>query len=272
MTVIKWEYVEVTPELAGKWLGKNDVNRKLREHRAAFIARAIDEGHWVETHQAIAFARSGRLLDGQHRLRAIIMANKAVKIWVATNVPEEAYKVMDSGLPRKMHERLGSDAKRTAVASTLWRMAGPRTTPHEYEIDLLLESLDGTFRRLEGVPRYTQNGKLNKASILAAMVLRLSNEKIGSERSAWMLDAIENYLRGEIVGVPKVVVSLYRQVIDGVNSQGGESATDYFCRTWYALEPDNAETGKILIRDSAVQIGEARAVFKNVTQNLFDGG
>lgn len=267
--MIRWDLVNVTPEIAAKWLTKNDVNRKLREHRCAFLARAIEDGKWITTHQGIAFAKSGRLLDGQHRLRAIIMCGQSVDIWVATNVPESAFDVMDSGMPRKMHERLKSDPRRTAIATTLFRTVGPRAVPHEYEIQLMLDILDPAFGRLDTIPRSNKSSRLTKASVMAAVALRIATERTTGPRIQFMHDSITRYLAGDLAGAPKVIVSLYRQVIEGVNS-ASDSRNDMFCRAWYALEPRNADVAKITFKDLSTPLGEARESFRSLTERVFD--
>ena len=269
--MIKWELVRVTPELAAKWLGKNDVNRKLREHRCAFIARSIEDQKWVTTHQAIAFSKSGRLLDGQHRLRAVIMANKAIEIWVATNVPDEAFQVMDSGLPRKMYERLNSDPRRTAIATTLFRVVGPRPIPHEYEIQLLLDMLEPAFVRLEAIPKAMKPSKVTKASVLAAAVLRIAGTKPGSVAHTTILDSVGRLVAGDLSGSSRVIVSLYRQLVEGVNTQGSSNSTnDVFCRAFYALDPKNSAINKIILKDLSGPLSEARKVFADLSEDVFE--
>lgn len=266
--MIKWELERVTPEMAARWLEKNDVNRKLREHRCAFLARAIEDGKWVTTHQGIAFARSGRLLDGQHRLRAIILANTAVDVWVARNVPEEAFAVMDAGLPRKMYERLSSDPRRTMIATTLFRTVGPSRVPHEYEVDLLLEVLAPSFRVVDQIRGAMKATKLTKASVTSAVVLRIADEAEGSDRQLHMLNSYQQYLAGDIKASPKVITSLYRQVLEG-SAGGGQSSTEFFARAWYAFDRANEEVGKIQMKDTSTPLAEARRVFRRVTEDIF---
>lgn len=267
--MIKWELCTVTPEIAAKWLGRNDVNRKLREHRCAFIARSIEDGKWVTTHQAIAFSAGGRLLDGQHRLRAVIMANTPVKVWVAKNVPEDAFAVMDSGLPRKMCERIGSDPRRTSVATTLFRVAGPRPVPHEYEVQLLLDLLDPVFSFVETIPKALRPSKVTKASVIAAAVLRLSSARPGSQSHGLMLESLTRLVAGDLAGAPRVIVSLYRQIVEGVNTPGNSSSNDIFCRAFYAMDPKNAAVAKIQLRDLSGPLSEAREMFNALSEGVF---
>lgn len=61
------------------------------------LAREIKAGRWQLTHQGIAFDSGGILIDGQHRLWAIIEAGTPVRLRVFYNEPPENRHVLDSG-------------------------------------------------------------------------------------------------------------------------------------------------------------------------------
>jgi len=97
----------ITPTQAAKWVhpSVNRDNRPLRDSQVKYLAGQILSGKWQLTHQGIAFAENGRLVDGQHRLNAIIMANRQVQMMVTRNLKDEAYKVVDCGLKRSAPDR-----------------------------------------------------------------------------------------------------------------------------------------------------------------------
>lgn len=266
--MINWSLETVTPETASAWLGHNDVNRVLREHRAAFIAKSIIDKKWITTHQAIAFSSSGRLLDGQHRLRAIVMADQPVNIWVARNVPEEAFSVMDSGLTRQMHERIGTDRRRTSIVTSLFRIVTSNSSmPHEYEIECLMGLFDSAMHELESIPKATRSSKVTRAPVMAAAILHLANNVPGYANRRMVYDSIERLISGDLSGASKVIVCLYRQLYEMPNT-GGAGAVDMFSRAFYAFDPKNANISKIQIRDASTHIAEARTIFSNLTANI----
>lgn len=81
--------------------GEN-LNRPLSAARVSDYCRQIDDGLWVHTGQPIIISKSGRLLDGQHRLHAIIQSNRAVNIDVRFGAPDDAFSVIDIGKPRSV--------------------------------------------------------------------------------------------------------------------------------------------------------------------------
>lgn len=98
----------ITPEQAAEWLRPtvNRDNRPLRQDHVAYLAREICDGRWQATHQGIAFSSTGRLLDGQHRLAAIVSAGKSVTMAVTTGLDDEAFSAIDCGLKRASYDRI----------------------------------------------------------------------------------------------------------------------------------------------------------------------
>jgi hypothetical protein len=86
---LRSQWIVVTPELAKKWLANNFRNRPIREDVVNAYARDMINGRWVYTHQGIAFNDRDELIDGQHRLRAIIVANAEVRMMVTFGLPSK---------------------------------------------------------------------------------------------------------------------------------------------------------------------------------------
>lgn len=79
--------ITITPEMAAEFLKHNIVtNRRKSTAIIQRYARVMKAGGWNLTHQGIAFDEYGNLIDGQHRLEAIIAANVPIKMMVTYNV------------------------------------------------------------------------------------------------------------------------------------------------------------------------------------------
>ncbi len=86
--MIKTALNTLTPAWAKSVLEtRNPRNRLISQATVASYAADMQAGHWLISHQGIAFAENGDLLDGQHRLAAIIMAGVPVKMMVTTGLP-----------------------------------------------------------------------------------------------------------------------------------------------------------------------------------------
>lgn len=115
--------VAVTPELAQKWLGENySKQRHLRNATVNKYASDMENGKWDETIiQPIRFTEEGKLIDGQHRLKAIVVANKTVTMWIQTGLRESAYNSIDIGAKRSAGDIIGglNSQNRAAIASAI---------------------------------------------------------------------------------------------------------------------------------------------------------
>jgi hypothetical protein len=96
-TITQSNLARITPTIAAEMLRMNNINRNMRPSHIKYIERQINLGNWIVTHQGIAFSKSGLLIDGQHRLMAIVNSGKAVYMYVFEGLPDEAYKAIDIG-------------------------------------------------------------------------------------------------------------------------------------------------------------------------------
>lgn len=91
----------ITPDRAKEYLAKQVGNqRPLSPRKIEELAREILAGKWMLTHQGIAFNDRGELLDGQHRLHAIVQANKSVVMLVTYEAPTASFSKVDQNRPR----------------------------------------------------------------------------------------------------------------------------------------------------------------------------
>ena len=98
---MKIEKILVTPIMAKVFLSNNSKNRIPKENRVTEYARQMLNGLWREdTGELLKFSDDGKLLDGQHRLRAVILANMAIYFHVATGLQESIFDVLDTGSVR----------------------------------------------------------------------------------------------------------------------------------------------------------------------------
>lgn len=94
----------VTPAVAERWLGLNNVNRRLRPERVNQYARDMLKGNWYPKPVPICFDEEGRLGNGQHTLYAIKQSGVAQCLLVARHVSHRSIAVMDAGLVRSVND------------------------------------------------------------------------------------------------------------------------------------------------------------------------
>lgn len=96
----------ITPEIAKTMLGENVNNRRISRDNVNLFAREMRNGEWRFNGEAIKFGKDGRLLDGQHRLLAVIAADKPLTTLVIRGLEDETQQTMDSGKTRTLGDVL----------------------------------------------------------------------------------------------------------------------------------------------------------------------
>lgn len=107
---MRFKVETITPAKARKLLDQNEKldtpRRPIRAGRVEKLAHAITTGQWVTTHQGIAIGPDGAILDGNHRLHAIVAADQAVDVVVARDADPAWFPVLDVGAARTAADSL----------------------------------------------------------------------------------------------------------------------------------------------------------------------
>src|SRR4051812_23704453 len=91
----------VSPKVAAELLAQPHVRqRPLRQGLVRRYAAVMRRGDWHLTHQGIALDETGKLLDGQHRLAAVVMSGMTVRMMVTYGLDADRFDVMDTGAKR----------------------------------------------------------------------------------------------------------------------------------------------------------------------------
>ncbi|ADG97657.1 hypothetical protein Srot_1186 [Segniliparus rotundus DSM 44985] len=127
----------IGPEEAEELLGHNTRNRNLRPAHRDALARDMTEGRWKENAAPVQVAADGTLLDGQHRLSAIVKSGVRLKLLLVTGLPKDSQHVMDSGAKRTVADALRidgvPDATKVASAARAVIMLDQRHVPTHTE-------------------------------------------------------------------------------------------------------------------------------------------
>lgn len=116
----------IDPDRAARYLTRNTGNRRISQAHVDEIARDLQENRWIYNAQPICFADNGRLMNGQHRLHAVIAANREINAPVVYGLNEAAYPTYDNHARRRTkvgNERadFGDLGLAHAMANLLWR-------------------------------------------------------------------------------------------------------------------------------------------------------
>lgn len=112
--------ITVTPEMAGEWLTHNHNNRKIDKNTVMKYAADMFAGNFTLNPDAIAFDHEGSLVNGQHRLMAIVNSGVPTASVVIYDFPvvRTDFLNFDCGKNRTIRARVelaGYEVKQAAV-------------------------------------------------------------------------------------------------------------------------------------------------------------
>jgi hypothetical protein len=117
----------VTPIMAEHILtNRHPKNRKMKPSKIAQLVGDMREGNFKMNGEAIIFANDGTLIDGQHRLRAVVTTNTAIVTNCAFGLDPKMIATIDQGSARILGDVLGMEgyANANEVASVARSMIG----------------------------------------------------------------------------------------------------------------------------------------------------
>jgi len=113
-------FIDIGPVEATVLLQHTGGNRTIRQYTVDQYVRDIRAKHWPVTHQGMALTKSGRLIDGHHRLKAVVACEESIRCLVTFGLEEAALGAVDSGALRSVVDRLvighGIELQRKTVA------------------------------------------------------------------------------------------------------------------------------------------------------------
>lgn len=112
---------DITPEIAREYLALNEENRALKKSFVNKLTGAILRGEWIFNGESIKFDASGKLIDGQHRLAAVVAAEETVPMLVVRNAPAGSQDTVDTGTRRTLSDalRIRSEKNNSVLAAAI---------------------------------------------------------------------------------------------------------------------------------------------------------
>lgn len=141
---VELKIMAITPEIARRWNEiYNTGNRKVSPKHVDRLAKDMSAGRWKFTGQPIAFAKSGKMLNGQHTMLAIIKSNVTIISLVITNLDEEVMFAFDDG-----RKRMFSDWLRIQKTESYTTVAAITSFVSRYERNGLGGNVESVFNQV----------------------------------------------------------------------------------------------------------------------------
>lgn len=185
--------VDVTPDLAVKWLERNTRNRPLRQYRIDSYAADMREARWMISPDGIAFDRDGNVVNGQHRLWTVIESGCTVPMMVMRGLDPNVISVLDDHLKRNLRDvvnikRPGASVQsiHCAIAAKLMETSldvtamnadkSKRRTTRQQQMDVLDRHWDAIVFAVQDVIRNRTIRGITQGTVLAPIARAFYSE------------------------------------------------------------------------------------------------
>lgn len=227
MQEIKTTTMWITPNKAEELLSKNTMNRAVKQRVVDRYANDMSSGLWKRNGETIKIAYDGTILDGQHRLLAVIKSGVSNVMDVTTGLDKDSIYTIDCGSSRSASDSLKIEGvKNYMQASTISTAFLSVVTSNSVE------------------PYFSKTGNFVKPSV-ASVVNYFNDNRDYIERVAGMMSSKKYRI---VLSVPMAAL------IYSAGSYVSDDDAMYFLEKMVSGESLNAgdpilETRRVLIED-----------------------
>ena len=118
--------IKLTPKMAMDFLSNNNANRHVDERLVLKYSNDIINGNWQMNGETIKIAHDGTVLDGQHRLKAVVKSAMPIDTLLVIGLERNAINTIDTGKPRSASNlfQINMISNSTNVASSISKYLG----------------------------------------------------------------------------------------------------------------------------------------------------
>jgi hypothetical protein len=240
------QIVDVTPEIArGLLESANYDNRKVKPVVVSKYAKTMSDGDWKFSPETISISKSGRLLNGQHRMLAVIASGVTCRFLFATGFDDDVFSVLDRGAVRTNADALGIDKRLSECAALLCRLkaGNKRGVVTDGDIRRASEAISAAHADLIGFCP-TNARVFSSAPFRLAAVARVL---AGYDRE-YVFGLYRDLVLGKTEEMPPIGHATVRATLAGrLFSSGGANQPTNSCVAWDVFNPQSREKSKIIV-------------------------
>lgn len=230
----------IDPLRAERMLQLNTTNRPLSRNHVNRLAGEMKENRWQFNGDAIRISDHNRLIDGQHRLAAVVKSGVPIQTFVVRGLPDEAFKTIDTGRLRSGADTLAllkqpSPARLAAalrfVEAVTSGSVGHRSKVSNAQLVDLLAKFPGIAQDVDATMQ--DGAKLMPFGIMAGLryLFRQKDEKQA-------VDFFAHLVKGDNLSADSPVYVLRERLVANAASKSrlrGEHLAAFAIKAWNAL-------------------------------------
>ena len=244
--------VLITPEMATELLSRNRNIRSMSKGWVRFFVLLLELGEFVVTPDGICLDGDGDLINGQHRLQAIVDSGIPARMMLWNNVTDEQMRAMDGGKKRQVSDSIGADKRVVEIVNPAVRLVfGAPNYPPSY-VDKAMASEVGAAAGYLIASCGTKTKFFSagwwKLGAVVQMVSGADWKYVGGLYRSLVLAEVED--------LPPIGIAIMRQAFSGMCYAANKS--DTLARSLVVFDPAKQNTTKVQINDASAYVGVAR--------------
>ena len=112
---IQASLITITPADAEALLEINTANRPLTERHILNLSKEMMRGRWKINGDMIRISATNIIIDGQHRLHAVVRSGITIQTWVIYGLSDDVFDTIDVGRRRSSADTLSCRGEKNAV-------------------------------------------------------------------------------------------------------------------------------------------------------------
>jgi len=236
--------MHISPKIAQEFLTINDLNRKIRNHHVLHLSLQMELSRWIQLPHHVICSEFGLIVDGQHRLKAIIESGLAqTMVFVTAKNYLEIFDVLDQGKTRSNADILDMDNPIVTPIQYLLRCCGvAKPVPAD------IKEISGTHLMTSAA--YIQNEIKPKSKLVKSAPFRAAfcvATALGANftKASEAYDALGNY---KVQNYTPLMSDMLSQFQDGFQNQSGRTLdNEHFMRGMFMFLNLNKSTFKCRI-------------------------
>lgn len=256
----------VTPLMAEAYLAKNTSNRRIRKSTVTKYTSIIREGGWSLTPEPVVFGEDGVLMNGQHRLSAVVSAGSPATFLVIRGVDPSVFKTLDRGATRSTADALKADKKATEVARLAAVIAlakAPALVTDDQTAKFLAVLGDSHSRLMDACntsARIFSSAPFRLAAVLSVIIDR---------DVEYVHSTYRNLVIGHISDLPPICQNAVGSVMSNRWSslEGGSGPqTSNLVRAWDLFDPEKASNSRVMIKSTQSRVDALAAICRSLIE------
>lgn len=248
---------KITPDVAAKWLKmcNGEFQRPLRKPYVELLARSMTSGQWANNGESIIFSRTGKLLDGQHRLSAVVLSGITIMATVATGVLEKDFDTIDTGQGRTMGDilKINGEKSYSDLAAALRRIYNfeltKGTSTEQSDAPPTKRDLEAILAKHPKLRDSVEFARTNKSKLVAPSIVAPLHYIFAQQDSKLADEFLISFATGENLKKDEPLYKLREKIIDARGHKGSQlqpRAISYlFFRTFKAMLDAKRNHGRL---------------------------